>query len=69
MMCWSGSSPVGCISIRSSMFVVLLVDSRSWIWMVIIIYSHYCTYLPLMLAWVNALLVYTCSSCRCKPIT
>jgi hypothetical protein len=86
MTCWSGSSPVGCISIRiaatlsvmsgnlslqssRSMFDVLLVDSRSWIWMVIIIYSHYCTYLPLMLAWVNVLLVYACSSCRCKPGT
>jgi hypothetical protein len=49
MACWSGSSPVGCISIRvtmtlsvmsdslslpssHSMFDVLLVDSRSWIW-------------------------------------
>jgi hypothetical protein len=49
MVCSSGSSPVGCISIRvtaalsvmsgilslqssHSVFGVLLVDSRSWIW-------------------------------------
>jgi hypothetical protein len=59
------------LSLQSSrsMFDVLLVGSRSWIWMVIIIYSHYCTYLPLTLAWVNVLVVYACSRCRCKPST
>jgi hypothetical protein len=62
MACWSGSSPAECISIQitamlSVMFDLLLVDLRSWIWMVIIIYSHYFTYLPLTLAWVNVLLV------------
>jgi hypothetical protein len=61
----------GSLSLQSSrsMFDVLLVDLRSWIWMIIIIYSHYFTYLPLMLAWINVLLVYACSSCRCKPNT
>jgi hypothetical protein len=49
MACWSGSSPVGCISIRVTMTLlvmsgrlllqsshsmcgILLIDSRSWMW-------------------------------------
>jgi hypothetical protein len=47
-----------------SMFDVLLMDSRSWIWIWLWLYYHYnyCIYLPLMLTWVNVLLVYACSS-------
>jgi hypothetical protein len=46
------------------MFGVMLMDSRSWIWIWLGLYYHYdyCIYLPLMLAWVNVLLVYACSS-------
>jgi hypothetical protein len=76
MVCWPGSSPAGCISTLSvmssslslqssrSIFGVLLMDSRSWIWIWSRLYCHYdyCIYLPLMLTWVNVLLVYACSS-------
>jgi hypothetical protein len=54
------------LSLRSprSMFGVLLMDSRSWIWIWSRLYYHYdyYIYLPLILTWVNVLLVYACSS-------
>jgi hypothetical protein len=45
-----------------SMFSVLLMYSRSWIWLQLYYHFDYCIYLPVMLAWVNVLLVYACSS-------
>jgi hypothetical protein len=45
-----------------SIFGVLLVDSRSWIWICQDYNIIICNYLPLMLTWVNVLLVYACSS-------
>jgi hypothetical protein len=45
-----------------SMFGVLLMDSRSWIWLRLYYHYDYCIYLPLTLTWVNILLVYACSS-------
>jgi hypothetical protein len=54
------------LSLQSSrsMFGVLLMNSRSWIWIWSRLYYHYdyCIDLPLMLTWVNVLLVYACSS-------
>jgi hypothetical protein len=55
------------LSLQSSrcMFGVLLMDSRSWIWIRSGLYYHYnyCIYLPLTLTLVNVLLVLVC---RCK---
>jgi hypothetical protein len=56
----------GNLSLQSShsMFGVLLMDLRSWIWIWSGLYYHYdyCIYLPLMLTLVNVLHVYACSS-------
>jgi hypothetical protein len=54
----------GSLSLQSSrsIFGVLLMDSRSWIWSRLYYhYDHY-IYLSLMLTWVNVLHVYACSS-------
>jgi hypothetical protein len=56
----------GSLSLQSSrsMFGVLLMDSRSCIWIWSRLYYHYdyCIYLPSTLTLVNILLVYACSS-------
>jgi hypothetical protein len=79
MMCWSGSSPAGCISIRVTATLSVMSDSlplqssRNMFGVLLWIrgfgygygYDYY-IYLPLMLAWVNVLFVYACLVCRCK---
>jgi hypothetical protein len=47
-----------------SMFGVLLMGSRSWIWIQLLFYYRYDYYihLPLALTWVNVLFGYACSS-------
>jgi hypothetical protein len=54
----------GSLLLRSSrsMFGVLFIDLRSWIWICLYYHQDYCICLPLMLIWVNVLLVYACSS-------